>query len=110
MEMLATCRIQRPVSLEFGASGECGGGVGLCGGRVVVDDRNLVEPLVSIRAYSGPVFLPSSLVSHVRSPRLFPVGIKIKTKIYLFIHFIPFLELWTCAQHKCSCHHSLCAV
>lgn len=63
MVMLAICRIQRPVSLEFGASVVCGGGVCVCGGtsRAIVGDINLVEPLVSLLGlfWVLPFSLPS---------------------------------------------------
>jgi len=37
MVMLGICRIQRPVSLEFGASGVWGGMICVCGGTVQVE-------------------------------------------------------------------------
>ena len=79
MVMLAICRIQRPVSLEFGASVVCGG-VCVCGGtsRAIVGDINLVEPLVSLLGLFWVLPFPSFLVSHVRSPRFFPVRNKNK--------------------------------
>lgn len=54
MVMLAICRIQRPVSLEFGASGVWGG-VCVCGGtsRAIASDMNLAQSLVSCWVYSG---------------------------------------------------------